>query len=111
MTIYAAPCLGELEGEIEHCFTNFGNGKIQQKWKGVLHGDDDTYMVSEVMNCNLTKLFGLGLSNNGTQTWTMSIVSETTGMVVAEYHHTYHITINSDGEVVVETWKQWIDCY
>ncbi len=109
-TVTELDCVGPVVGEIEYCFVDFGNGKIQQKWKGELEGADDTYCISQVFNCNFTK-FSWGLSNNGTQTMTMSIVSQSTGMVVGEYHHTIHGTYNANGELTVFFERGWFECY
>nr|WP_319511775.1 hypothetical protein [uncultured Draconibacterium sp.] len=103
-------CVGAVTGQLEYWVTDFGNGKIQQRFKGVLHGVDDNYIVSQVLNCNLSR-FDIGLSNNGTQTLTLSIISETTGMVVGEYHHTWHVTLNAKDELVVVFQRGWIECY
>lgn len=103
-------CVGPVTGELEYWVTDFGNGKLQQRFKGVLVGVDDSYIVSQVFNCNLSKL-DLGFSNNGTQTLTMSIISETTGMVVGEYHHTWHVTRNAKDELAVVFQRGWTKCY
>ncbi|WP_297099883.1 hypothetical protein [uncultured Draconibacterium sp.] len=110
VTDFNLDCIGLVDGVIDYSWTDFGNGKIQEKYKGVFYGADDTYYLSQVFNCNLSR-WGMGISHNGTQTLTMSIVSESTGMVVGEYHHTIHGTEDANERLVVWFERGWFECY
>jgi hypothetical protein len=110
VTNFELDCIGLVDGVINYCYTDFGNGKIQEKFKGELHNSEDTYYFSQVFNCNLSR-WGMGISHNGTQTLTMSITSESTGMVVGEYHHTIHGTEDANERLVVWFERGWFECY